>query len=80
MPDYSRALKQLEWVPTLYPTSSWADYYDWKDAMEYFLVDCLLEPHMQLYFARMTFSDDVLTWWRKLHKGLMMRGEEPCRT
>jgi hypothetical protein len=35
---------------------------------------------MQLFYARQTFSEGVLSWWRELPKGHMMRGEEPCRT
>jgi hypothetical protein len=35
---------------------------------------------MQLFFAKKTFSDDVLMWWKELHKGCIMRDEEPCRT
>jgi hypothetical protein len=48
--------------------------------MENFLGGRGLEPHMQLFFAKKTFSDNLSTWWRELHKGYIMRGKEQCRT
>jgi hypothetical protein len=48
--------------------------------MEKFLWGRGLNSAMQLFYAKKTFSEVLLSWWREIHKGHMMRGEEPCRT
>jgi hypothetical protein len=80
MADYSLANKEIKCVPTLYLITYNRRYYDWEDAMEDFLRGHGLVSHMQLFFAKKTFSDNLSMWWRELHKGHTMRGEEPCRT
>ena len=67
-------------MPTLYLITYDDRYYVWEDAMENFLRGRGLASHMQLFFAKKTFFDNLSMWWRKLHKGHIMRGEEPCRT
>jgi hypothetical protein len=79
MADYSFALEN-KFVPTLYLSTSSAEYYDWEDAIEDFLWDRGLESHMKIFFARRTFSISVLQWWIKLQQGLINRGKDPCRT
>jgi hypothetical protein len=41
-------------------STSPAEYYDWEDAMEDFLWDRGLEYCMQIFFAKRTFSKQVL--------------------
>jgi hypothetical protein len=53
-------------VPTHYLSTSRAEYYDWKDAMEDFLWDRDLESSMKIFFAKRTFSKQVLKWWINL--------------
>jgi hypothetical protein len=48
--------------------------------MEKFLWGRGLNSAMQLFYAKKTFSEVLLSWWHEIHKGHMMRGEEPCRT
>jgi hypothetical protein len=57
--DYSFASK-IKFVPTLYLSTSPVEYYDWEDAMEDFLWDHDLESHMKIFFAKRTFSGQVL--------------------
>jgi hypothetical protein len=79
MVDYSFA-SEIKFVPTLYLSASSFEYYDWEDAMEYFLWDRGLESRMKLFFAWCTFSTSVLQWWIKLQQVLINRGKDPCRT
>jgi hypothetical protein len=46
MADYSFA-SEIKFVPTLYLSTSPAEYYDWEDAMENFLWDRGFESRMQ---------------------------------
>jgi hypothetical protein len=46
MADFSFA-SEIKFVPTLYLSTSPAEYYDWEDAMEDFLWDRGLESRMQ---------------------------------
>jgi len=71
--DYSLANKDIKHVFKLYTSLCPAEYYDWKHDMENFLCGCGLNSCMQLFFAKKTFSDDVLMWWRELHKRHIMR-------
>ena len=75
--DYSLANKDIKHVLKLYGRSSPAEYYDWEDDMEKFLWGRGLNSAMQLFYAKQTFSEVVLSWWRELQKGHMMRGGEP---
>jgi hypothetical protein len=59
MADFSFA-SEIKFVPTLYLSTSPAEYYDWEDAMEDFLWDRGLEYCMQIFFAKRTFSKQVL--------------------
>ena len=77
MADYSLANKEIKCVPTLYLKTYDDRYYDWEDAMEDFLRGRALASHMQLFYAKKTFSDNVSMWWQELYKGHIMRGEEP---
>jgi hypothetical protein len=80
MADYSRANKDIKHVLKLSAYSFPSEYYDWEDDMEKFLWGRGLNSAMQLFYAKKTFSEVLLSWWREIHKGHMMRGEEPCRT
>jgi hypothetical protein len=57
---------EIKFVPTLYLSTSRAEYYDWKDVMEDFLWDRDLESSMKIFFAKRTFSKQVLKWWINL--------------
>ena len=46
-------------VPTLYLITYDDRYYVWEDAMEDFLRGCGLASHMQLFFAKKTFPDNL---------------------
>jgi hypothetical protein len=61
MGDFSSA-SEIKIVPTLYLSTSPAEYYDWEDAMEDFLWDHGLKSHMKIFFAKRTFSKQVLKW------------------
>jgi hypothetical protein len=79
MADYSFA-SEIKFVPTLYLSTSPAEYYDWKDAMEDFLWDRGLKSRMKVFFAGHTFSASALQWWIKLQQRLINRGKDPYRT
>jgi hypothetical protein len=59
MADYSFAL-EIKLVPTLYLSASSFEYYDWEDAMEEFLWGQGLESRVKIFFAKRTFSIQVL--------------------
>jgi hypothetical protein len=79
MGDFSSA-SEIKIVPTLYLSTSPAEYYDWEDAMEDFLWDHGLKSHMKIFFAKRTFSKQVLKWLINLQQQHIARGEDPCRT
>jgi hypothetical protein len=79
MADFSFA-SEIKFVPTLYLSTSPAEYYDWEDAMEDFLWDYGLESHMKIFFAKRIFSKHVLKWWINLQQQHIASGDEPCRT
>jgi hypothetical protein len=79
MANYSFA-SEIKFVPTVYLSTSPAEYYEWENAMEDFLSDRGLESRLKMFFARHTFSASVLQWWFKLQQGLINRGKDPCRT
>ena len=57
--DYSLANKEIKCVPTLYLITYDDRYYVWEDAMEDFLRGRGLASHMQLFFAKKTFPDNL---------------------
>jgi hypothetical protein len=79
MGDYSFA-SEIKFVPTLYLSTSPAEYCDWEDTMEDFLWVCGLESRMEICFAWRTFSASVPQWWIKVQQGLINRGKDPSRT
>jgi hypothetical protein len=54
MADYSFA-SEIKFVPTLYLSTSPAEYYDWEDAMEDFLWDRGLKSRMKIFFQGALF-------------------------
>jgi hypothetical protein len=54
MTAYSFAL-EIKFVPTLYFSTSSAEYYDWEDTMEDFLWDCGLECRIKILFCKVQF-------------------------
>jgi hypothetical protein len=48
--------------------------------MEEFLWGQGLESCMKIFFAKITFSMQVLQWWIKLQQQHIARGEDPCVT
>jgi hypothetical protein len=78
MADYSFASK-IKLVPTLYLSTSF-EYCDWEGAMEDFLWGRGLESRMKIFFAKRTFSKQVLKWWINLQQQHIASGDEPCRT
>jgi hypothetical protein len=79
MADYSFA-SEIKVIPALYLSFSSFEYYDWEDAMEEFLRGRGLESRMKIFFAKRTFSRQVLQWWINLQQQHIARGENPCRT
>jgi hypothetical protein len=77
MVDYTFAL-ELMLVLTVYLSSSSFEYYDWEDAMEEFLWGRGLDSHKKIFFAKRTFSMQVLQWWIYLQQQHIARGEDPC--
>jgi hypothetical protein len=67
-------------VPTLSLSASPTEYYDWEDAMKDFFWDCGLESLMKIFFAKRTFSKQVLKWWINLQQQHIASGDEPCQT
>jgi hypothetical protein len=54
MADYSFA-SEIKFVPTLYLSTSPAEYYDWEDAMEDLWWNHGLESCIKNFFAKRTF-------------------------
>jgi hypothetical protein len=79
MTDYSFT-SEIKLVPALYLLASSFEYYDWEDAMEEFLWGHGFESHMKIFFAKRTFSKNVLKWWINLQQQHNARGGEPCQT
>jgi hypothetical protein len=79
MVDYSFA-SYIKFVPTLYLSTSPAEYCDWKDTMEDFLWDRDLKSCMKNFFANRTFSKQVLQLWINLQQQNIARGGDPCQT
>jgi hypothetical protein len=65
MANYS-STSENEFVPTLYLSAPSFEYYDWEDAIEGFLWGRGLESCMKIFFAKRTFSKQVLQWWINL--------------
>ena len=65
MADYSFA-REIQLVPKLNVTTSSAEYYDWEDDMEDFFCGRGLESRIKIFFAKRTFSKQVLQWWINL--------------
>jgi hypothetical protein len=59
MANYS-FVSEIEFALTLYLSTSCFEYYDWEDAMEDFLWGHGLESRMKIFFAKRTFSNQVL--------------------
>jgi hypothetical protein len=70
----------VKFVPTLSLSASPTEYYDWEDAMKDFFWDCGLESLMKIFFAKRTFSKQVLKWWINLQQQHIASGDEPCQT
>jgi hypothetical protein len=59
MADYGFT-SEIKLVPTLYLSASSFEYYDWEDAMEKNSWGQGLESCMKIFFAKKTFSRQVL--------------------